>query len=515
MNPCIIDMCFYMGLHQAEIKIGGSDSLINMLLQQMNVYSKRGALHNKEDDIYTQMLQLGRKALQKYVDSLEEEPAESAINAHNEALPYKKTVEKEYVSLFGPITIRRAYYWKNDCSCGTYPLDKELELPEGKFSYALQNMLLKLMVSSPYSEALDTIHRIFKVQIWPQAAQALLERAASYVNSFYKGIKSYPETEGPVIVVTMDCKGVPMVPEERSQGNVKPQKVRREKGDKRKGLRRDAVVTSHFTFEPEARTPGDLLKALMHSHTPEEKLKYKEEKKAKRAEGRNPGRQPINKQVHAAMDGKENAFARLADQVLLRNPSEDKKIIVLIDGASALKVRFQEEVKRRKWKGRIDAYILDIFHATEYLWEAGSALYGEKSPQRSVWVKEKLEDVLEGKVGYVIGALKQILTKEKRLLSKSAEKALHKVIVYFSNHKEMMNYKEYLAKGYPIGTGVIEGACGCLVKDRTDRSGMKWTHEGVQAILNLRAVQQNNDWDKYFSYYVDMETQKLYGSPTG
>ncbi len=74
----------------------------------------------------------------------------------------------------------------------------------------------------------------------------------------------------------------------------------------------------------------------------------------------------------------------------------------------------------------------------------------------------------------------------------------------------MMKYNEYLEKGYPIGTGVVEGACGCLVKDRTGRSGMKWTHEGGQAILSLRAVNQNGDWDKYFAYYVNMEQQRLY-----
>jgi len=502
-----------MGLHQAELKIGSSDSLIDTLLKRMNVYSKRGALHTTEDDIYTQMLELGRKALQTYVDSLEEEPEDMTTNARDEDLPYKKTVEREYLSLFGPIKIKRAYYWKTGCESGAYPLDQEPALPEGKFSYSLQNTLLKLMVSGPYSEALDTVHRIFKVQVWPQAAQAILERAASYVDSFYKGIKKHSETEGPIIAVTMDCKGIPMVPAERSPDKPeKQQKVRREKGDKRKGLRRDAVVTSHFTFEPEARTPQDLFKALMRQYSSEEKEQYKEKQKKEKLQGKNPNRLLINKQVHASMDGKENAFARLADQVLLRNSVQDKKIIVLIDGASSLEQRFREEAKKRKWKKRIDAYILDIFHAAEYLWEGGAALYGEKNPQRKVWVEKKLLDILEGKVGHVIGALRQILKKDKRDLSKSAENTLNRVITYFDNHKHMMRYKEYLTKGYPIGTGVIEGACGCLVKDRTDRSGMKWTHEGVQDILNLRAVNQNGDRDKYFSYYVDMETQRLYGS---
>ena len=108
-------------------------------------------------------------------------------------------------------------------------------------------------------------------------------------------------------------------------------------------------------------------------------------------------REPINKQVHAAMDGKEKAFERLADQVLRRNVSQDKKLIVLIDGASSLENRFQEEMAKRKWEHRVDAYILDIFHATEYLWECGTALYGEKGPRRQHWVADKLLVDFRGK----------------------------------------------------------------------------------------------------------------------
>jgi len=506
-----------MGLHQIELKIGNSDSLVNVLSEQLTHTTESTALHKTEDNVYTQLLQIGKKALQKYVDSIEENLDEAPVQSiQGEDLPYKKKAEREYLSIFGPITIKRAYYWKSGCETGIYPLDRQLELPEGKFSYLLQDMTLKLIISGPYQEALETIHRIFKVQLWPQAVQAILERGSSYVNSFYKGIKNYEETEGPVIAVTMDCKGIPMVPSERfDDKSPKQHKVRREKGDKRKGLRRDAVVTSHFTFYPETRTPQELLKALMHQYTEQERKEHKLQAKKRRLEGKLADREPINKQVHAAMDGKEKAFERLADQVLHRNPTQDKKIIVLIDGASSLENRFKEEIKKRHWKGRVDGYILDIFHALEYLWTGGAALYGEKNPQRQAWVADKLLAILEGRVGRVIGAIRQLLKKDKRRLKSGQKNILQTIVTYFDNHRHMMQYNIYLQKGYPIGTGVVEGACGCLVKDRTDRSGMKWSHDGVQAILNLRAVNQNGDWDKYFSYYVNMENQRLYKETIG
>jgi hypothetical protein len=504
-----------MEFHQVETKISDSANIIRVLKERLKANVKEGASLNKtEEDIYCHFLKAGRIILQEYVDSLEKNLNHDDFiqNAHGEALPYKKEAEKEYLSIFGPITIKRAYYWKKDCTEGISPLDHRLNLPEGKFSYTLQDMALRLLISGPYREALETVERIFKVKLWPEAIKAMVIRASSYVNSFYKGVKNYSETEGPVIAVTMDCKGIPMVPTERS--TKKEPKVRREKGDKRKGLRCDAVVTSHFTFYPASRTPQDLVKALMHQYTEEEKKEQKRLEKEAHLQGGLSPREPINKQTLASMDGKEKAFERLAEQLLYRNPKQDKKIIVLIDRASSLENRFKEEVKKRKWRKRVDAYILDIFHATEYLWEAGNTLYGEKNPKRQKWVEEKLTAILEGRTGRVVGAMREIIKKDKKNLITRQKESLQKTITYFENHKHMMKYNEYLQKGYPIGTGVIEGACGCLVKDRTDRSGMKWTHEGVQAILNLRAVNQNGDRDKYFGYYMSMEQQRLYKKNT-
>jgi hypothetical protein len=107
-------------------------------------------------------------------------------------------------------------------------------------------------------------------------------------------------------------------------------------------------------------------------------------------------------------------------------------------------------------------------------------------------VEKQVLAILQGKVGYVIGGLKQKLTKGEKLKS-SQKKALEKVITYFQNHKHMMEYDQYLAKGLPIATEVIEDACGSLVKDRAERSGMNWIQNGAQGVLNLRAVKRNSD----------------------
>jgi hypothetical protein len=123
-------------------------------------------------------------------------------------------------------------------------------------------------------------------------------------------------------------------------------------------------------------------------------------------------------------------------------------------------------------------------------------------------VREHALAILEGRVGRVIGGLRQILSKQE--LRSSQKKALNKAITYYENHRHMMAYDRYLATGYPIATGLIEGTCGSLIKDRADRSGSRWSSEGVQAVLNLRAVTKNGDWDEYWTYYMASEHERLY-----
>lgn len=94
--------------------------------------------------------------------------------------------------------------------------------------------------------------------------------------------------------------------------------------------------------------------------------------------------------------------------------------------------------------------------------------------------------------------------------SKFVKKRLQRSLNYFKNHEHMMNYKKYLEIGFPIASGAIEGACNTLVKDRTDRSGMQWTKKGAEAVINLRSVRCNKDWESYWDYHIRQESKELY-----
>ena len=153
--------------------------------------------------------------------------------------------------------------------------------------------------------------------------------------------------------------------------------------------------------------------------------------------------------------------------------------------------------------------ILDIIHVVEYLWVAANALYDEKAPERKKWVYEHLLSLLQGRVGRVIGGLKQTLRKRK--LKVSQRKALKDVIRYFENHREWMRYDEYLLKGYPIGSGVVESSCGHTVKDRMEGTGRRWSIEGAESVLLLRSIYTSGDWDMYWDSYMKIERKRVYG----
>ena len=155
--------------------------------------------------------------------------------------------------------------------------------------------------------------------------------------------------------------------------------------------------------------------------------------------------------------------------------------------------------------------ILDLFHVMERLWKVAWCFFDEATQKREAhqWVEERLRRLLEGKVDSVVRGLRYQSTQ--RGLKGSKRKIVRDAAEYFERNRGRMKYEEYLAPGYPIGSGVVEGACRHLVKDRMERTGMRWTPSGAQAMLDLRATYLNGDWNAFWDYHVDHEDQRLYG----
>lgn len=468
------------------------------LLEMLNYISEEALnqeIHEVENQLFKQLLEMGKIIINKYIELKGTGKNKISLDKN---LPFHSIKNRKYLSIFGEITISRAYFWKAG-KAGTYPLDAELNLPKHRHSYLLSKWIQRHVAEGPYEEAISSIGDLLDLKITKRVVQQVTVEASQKVDNYYKQKTDFIK-EGSHLVVQADCKGVIMIPSERPETKEKEEFVRRAKGVSKIGIRKDTVVTTDFSINPISRTPEDVLKGLM--------LINSDKKKEKKAESQKIYK-PINKQITGTMFGKAKAFENLADRIDARDRENKKPIYVLIDGARSLEQGFLNEFKKRGWESRIQAYCLDIVHATEYLWDASTALYGEISPERVTWVRSALLKLLQSKVQDVNKELEKKISNGK--LTKFTARRLQRTLTYFKNHIHMMDYNRYLKEGFPIASGAIEGACNTLVKDRTDRSGMQWTKIGAEAVINLRCTHCNKDWEKYWEFYIRNQSRELYG----
>ncbi len=201
------------------------------------------------------------------------------------------------------------------------------------------------------------------------------------------------------------------------------------------------------------------------------------------------------------MTAKEGLFCRLWSELAHRNPGDERPVVCLMDGERAL-----WEAKKVYFAGAVG--VLDIFHVMERLWAVSHSLHKEGSKEASRFVAQGLRHLLEGRVGSVLGGWRQRLTKGQS--SSSRRRVIESAIEYFENNRDHMRYDEYLAAGYPIGSGVAEGACRHLVKDRMEQAGMRWTVAGAQAMLHVRGLYLNDEWEDYMKLHIEREQDRLY-----
>ena len=134
--------------------------------------------------------------------------------------------------------------------------------------------------------------------------------------------------------------------------------------------------------------------------------------------------------------------------------------------------------------------MLDIIHVLEYLWDAATICCGEISPTRLPWMRQALTWLLTDQFDKLL----QFLDAQATDRRPSQQADLARISTYLRRNRPFMAYQHYLALGWPIGTGVVEGACRHLVKDRFEQAGMRWSKVGAQALLDLRSVAFNDDW---------------------
>ncbi len=465
-------------LSNYEENIAKAQEGFNQIIKSISGELQEKEVHEVEEYLFRAISEMGLQFLGAF---LEEKGSGKNIKTD---LPYHKSESWNYISIFGDIKISNAYFWKKG-NKGISPIKKELNLPKKQhFSYLLQKWTQMLCVDTSHEKSRKSIKEIFGVDIWSGQMESINKSASSSVDMFYQE-REQKEQKEPILVVQVDGKGIVM----RENLKKVEQGQRLKKGEKN-GKKKMSTVTAVYGIEKNIRSVDDIIKDKTREKT--RSLVVIDKKK---------GVIPQNKVVRATLKGKDQAFKNMAMEVALRDPEGIKERVALMDGEKALANKTKEYLPGF-------TIILDLFHVMERLWSLSYFFNDEGSDSALLWVRKYLEIFLTGKVGYGIGGIRQ--SAKKIGLAPSRIEAMEKHLRYFETKKQYMRYDEYLSKGYPIGSGVIEGTCRSLVNDRMELSGMHWSEKGAEAMLELRSIKINGFWSEYWEHHISKQKDLNY-----
>ena len=356
-------------------------------------------------------------------------------------------------------------------------------MPARSFSYELQRRLVKAAVQNPFLESVHTIAELTGVSVPKRSLEEILPDAAQDFDAFYRQRVAEPATAS-ILVAAVDCKGIPVI----QPGSTPPAPPRMNTPKQRANKKRMATVATVFTRAPWIRTPQEVIESLFPT--------------SRRSGGETPAPpRPENKRVWASLlKGKTAVIQEVAEEMDRRDPSRSMTRIALADGERALQIRINRKLRV--------TLILDLMHALEKLWKAASVFHPEGSLEAELWVLDRTLQILFGEVGQVVKGIRQRITKLS--LSGPKRKTLEGVAGYLYRNRTRMRYDEYLANGWPIASGPVEGACKNLIKDRLERSGMRWTEAMAEAIVKLRAIYLSGDFDRYWEFHIEQDQKRLY-----
>lgn len=377
------------------------------------------------------------------------------------------------------------------------PLDARMSLPEGEFSYLLEEFSQYFCVDQAFGQAQQAFEKVLGQKVPVDSLERISRRVAPEAEKFLDQLPTpAAKEEGELLVLTADGKGVPMIRE-----NVEPV-VPFAQGGQRRGNRQMATVAAVYSVDPYPRTPEEVVAALFR-------------------EGPRPRRSDRPKPCHKRMvarfatihedgegtitvPGSFEALSWAAEEVRKRRQG-GQTLLRLGDGQEDL-WQVGQSCLEEQYVNVID--ILDILHVSSYVWSAARAFCGKREPAVRAFARERLLTILQGNARGVIRGLRRMATE--RGLSGQAAKQVATACGYFEKNLHRMRYDEYLAAGYPIASGVIEGACRHLVKDRMERSGMRWLPEGAQAMLDVRALEVCGLWDDFQKARLSADLERLH-----
>ena len=446
-----------------------------------------------EEALAEQGRELLRQLYQDHLDLRAQRERRLTVVADADGLP-RTSVEpghhRALATVFGTVDVQRMAYRRRG-QPNLHPADAMLNLPAERHSHGLRRLAAEAAAHGSFDHATGTIRRRTGTRTAKRQVEALATRAAADVADFYATRPQQPTDPGDALVLTFDGKGIVMRPDAlrpatKAAARTSSSKLatRLSKGEKR-NRKRMATVGAVYDLTPVSRTAADV---LANSDTP------------------TPAPKATNKWLTASVVQDTTAvLSTVFDQAQRRDPTNSRTWVALVDGNNHQIDRIHAEAKQR---GVTVPVLIDFIHVLEYVWRAAWSFYREGDPDAETWVHDKALAILNGKASTVAAAIRRKATR--RNLPTDRRAGADRCADYLLNKRGYLDYPTALNNGWPIATGIIEGACRHIVKDRMDITGARWGLDGAEAILKLRAVHANGDFDDYWAHHTAQEQRRIH-----
>jgi hypothetical protein len=470
------------------------DAVEDLIVQLSDSDVAAGTLGDAEALIKQGGNEVMRKLTQGYLNqsSAREEKLKKLESADGETRTHRRPdCRRQIETIFGGVEFNRIGYRGLDIGL-RYPLDAQLNLPPDKYSHGLRSEIAHLIADQSFDAVLETLQRhgggaLPKRQL-QDAAAALIQDFESY----YSRPLEFFDPGKHILVITADGKGISIhnqdlreATRKAAEADQKKKKKRLQPGEKR-SRKRMATVVSVYEIAPYIRTPEQML--------------------GEKAEKPPPRPKPQNKRVWADVTEDMGTLIKQGfEEALRRDPDQKMHWVVLIDGQPEL---IRQVEKNVELYGVEVAITQDFIHVTEYLWKASHALYPKNADRREEWVYGRSRELLRGNAQNVASGLRRTATLYK--LNEEQRIPVDTAAAYIENSQSRLRYDISLKHGFPIATGVIEGACRYLVKDRMDITGARWRLKSAEAVLKLRSLKASGDLNAYLKFHFQQEKERNY-----
>jgi hypothetical protein len=396
------------------------------------------------------------------------------------------------VTVLGPVRVRRIGYRARVKGVRVlFPADAALNLPRRRYSWGLQQLAVLFIQAGSYGQARKFVRAATGISIGKRQPEQITAGAAADAAGFEAAL---PAGQAGPLVLSPDAKGVAMLPRAlRRRGAKSPgQRVRnfgKRRGTGEKGHKRMAQAGCVF----DAAVPDQ-------PRTPEQ------------IPDRPPGQPPPQAPRAAGQwytadiaGGAAETIAALFGQAGRRDPARARTWIALAGGDNHQIGQIQDQAAAR---GVAVTILIDFVHVQEYLWKAAWCFHAPRDPAIEAWVTAQELDILHGRAAQVTARIRDLAAAHPPRAGSEHDKIIARTLACLQNKQPYLDYPRALASGWPIATGVIEGACRHLIGDRMGITGARWSVEGAQAILQLRAIAASGDLDDYWNHHIARERQR-------